>query len=91
MNRLTTFFKKQKDQKQDLVKKSSDKSLSFGNDSRIENVEPKKGIVITFTNSTFGGRQKSDKCTKPKESTDKFDTFNSPDKMSSTSSISASS
>ena len=59
--------------------------LSFENDIDIVDVEPKKGIVITFTNETFGGRQKSDRRLKPKESTD------SPDMVDFTSSESDSS
>ena len=53
--------------------------------------EPKKGVFITFTNSTFGERHVSDEPTRPKESTDPSGTFNSRDKMGCMSSESASS
>ena len=53
--------------------------------------EPRKGVFITFTNSTFGERHKSDEPNQPKEQTDQFGTLDSHDKMGYTSSDSASS
>ena len=53
--------------------------------------EPRKGVFITFTNSTFGERHKSDELIQLKESTDRSGTFDSHDKMGCSSSDSASS
>ena len=90
MNKLTNLFRKHKDQKEELTKSGFNKSSSFESDTRIENVEPKKGVFITFTNSTFGERQKSGGCTKHKELTERSDTSFSPDMMECTSSESVS-
>ena len=91
MNKLKNFMKKNKDQRQETLRTSSEKDQVSRNETRQDVSGTKPGVFITFTSSTFGERQKSDVPSSNKELDDKIETTGSPNRMDHASSDSVSS
>ena len=54
MNKLINLMKKNKDKRQEPLRISSEENSVFRNETRQDVFENRKGVFITFTNSTFG-------------------------------------